>query len=346
MESVEHLVIGAGPAGLRAAQLLAERGREVLVLEKHEEIGPKTCAGGLTRKSVRELEALGLPRAAGLELLGHASFAKEGVVPLDADHAVVRTLARRALGAMQAAWTRAAGAEIRTSAPVSRIDLDGHTAEVAGKRVRYRHVIGADGSASAVRRALGLPSPRTFYAAEYNVPGIRLPRLLVAYDSAVLANGYFWIFPHEHYTSVGAGGHKRLVPPSTIKPYLERRLRDLNVDGGSTPYEGATIEVEHHGFDFPRDVHLVGDAAGVASGLTGEGIYPALVSGEEVARGIVEPHAPRPKTRAWLRLKRVHDVLGRLWLDRRLRNLSFAALPWLCTRPLTRRWVSAFFLEG
>ena len=46
MEVVEHLILGAGPAGLRAAQVLAEAGREVLVLEKHAEVGPKTCAGG------------------------------------------------------------------------------------------------------------------------------------------------------------------------------------------------------------------------------------------------------------------------------------------------------------
>ena len=42
MESVEHLIVGGGPAGLRAAQVLAEAGREVLVLEKRAEIGPKT----------------------------------------------------------------------------------------------------------------------------------------------------------------------------------------------------------------------------------------------------------------------------------------------------------------
>jgi len=74
VERVENLVIGAGPAGLRAAQVLAEAGREVLVLEKNRQVGPKTCAGGLTRKAVRELAALGLPADLGLESVGHVAF--------------------------------------------------------------------------------------------------------------------------------------------------------------------------------------------------------------------------------------------------------------------------------
>jgi flavin-dependent dehydrogenase len=346
MEYVEHVVVGAGPAGLRAAQVLAEAGREVLVLEKNEEVGPKTCGGGLSVKAIRELRALGLPDVAGLDLTAHASFQEEELVPLDPDHARIRTLSRQRLGQFQAAWARAAGAEIRTGTPAQRIDLETRTLEAGGRRIRYRHLIGADGSSSAVRRALGLPSPRAFFAGEYNIAGLRVTHLSVAYDSEALGPGYFWVFPHEEYTCIGAGSHKALVPPAAIRPYLLRRLEALGVDPGSTPYEGATIEVSFVGFDFPDGVHLVGDAAGVPSGLTGEGIYAALVTGEEVARSILEPGYPRAKTRAWLRIKRAHDAIGRLWLRRRPRELSFAALPHLCRWPLTRKWLSAFFLEG
>ena len=74
MDAVEVLIVGAGPAGLRAAQVLAAAGSDVLVAEKHEEIGPKTCAGGLTRKSVDLLRPLGLPDAAGLERVGQVAF--------------------------------------------------------------------------------------------------------------------------------------------------------------------------------------------------------------------------------------------------------------------------------
>lgn len=345
MEHVEHVVVGAGPAGLRAAQVLAEAGREVLVLEKNEIVGPKTCGGGLTLKAVRELRALGLPDDAGLDHIAQALFPDAGLLSLDPGLARIRTLSRAKLGAHQLDWARAAGAEVRTGSPVRSIDFEARTLEADGRRIRYRHLIGADGSRSTVRRALGLESPRVFFAGEYNIPGLRLEQLVVACDSDALGSGYFWIFPHEEYTCIGAGGHKQLVAPATVRPYLHRRMEAIGVDPGETEYEGATIEVHFVGFDFPNGVHLVGDAAGTASGLTGEGIYPALVSGEEVARSILVPGYRRAKTRAWLRIKRAHDAVGRIWFRRRPRELSFAALPGICRRPLSRKWLSAFFLE-
>jgi flavin-dependent dehydrogenase len=92
-------------------------------------------------------------------------------------------------------------------------------------------------------------------------------------------------------------------------------------------------------------VHLIGDAAGLPSGLTAEGIYPAVISGEEVARRILEPGFPMPKTRHWLTIKRSHDRLGRFWLGRAAREASLSVLHAICRATLGKRWISAYFLE-
>ena len=122
-ESVDVLVAGAGPAGLRAAQVLAEAGREVLVVERQPRIGPKTCAGALSPKTVRELRTLGLPDDLGLTslparvelLIGpeggldddelHAA-AKAGFTPVRLGPRVLRTetAAVAALSVLQALW--------------------------------------------------------------------------------------------------------------------------------------------------------------------------------------------------------------------------------------------------
>jgi geranylgeranyl reductase len=345
MEVVEHLILGAGPAGLRAAQVLAEAGREVLVLEKRAEIGPKTCAGGLTAKTMHELEPLGLRPEATLASVGHIAFAGGRAVALDADATVVRTIARRALGRLQASWARSAGAEICSGAAVTALDLRARTVQAAGRRLGWRHLIGADGTDSSVRRALGLPSPREYFAAEYNVPGIRLAPLRVECDPGGLANGYFWVFPHAEYTSLGAVAPKHLVPPSRLRRYLDARLDALGVARGDVPFEGATLEVEYRGLHFPGGVHLAGDAAGVVSSLTAEGIYAALVTGEEVARRILDPRAPEVKTARWLRTKRRHDRLAR-WLARpAARNATLGLLARIAGSPRLRRPLAEWFLR-
>jgi flavin-dependent dehydrogenase len=346
VEVVEHLIVGAGPAGLRAAQVLAEAGREVLVLEKRAEIGPKTCAGGLTRKTVLELEPLGFPAGAALPSVGHVAFAGGRAVALDAETAVIHTIARRELGRLQLAWTRAAGAEVRAGGPVVELDLESRTVRAGNRVIRWRHLVGADGADSGVRRALTLPSPREYFAAEYNVPGVRLGPLRVEGDPGPLANGYFWVFPHADYTSFGAVAPKHLVPPSALRRYLDARMSALGVGREGVPFEGATLEVTWHGFHFPGNVHLAGDAAGVVSSLTAEGIYAALVTGEEVARRILEPRAPAPKTRQWLRTKRTHDRLA-AWLARPApRALTLTALARMAATPSLRQPLATWILRG
>lgn len=365
-DSVDTVVVGAGPAGLRAAQVLAEGGREVVVLEKNSEVGPKTCAGGLTLKSVFELssfgpvEDLGLARPSnrrassdhdfgevGLArpFLTEISFRGERPAPMDPSNSVVHTVARRALGAWQLSLTLAAGAEVLTGVVASQIDLESRSLMIDGRRVRFRSLIGADGATSGVRRALGLPNRREIFAGEYNVYGVQRDELIALCDSAELGGGYFWVFPHAEYTSVGAMVHKDVVAPGRVRPYLERRLVELGIDRGETPYEGAIIGTEYVGVEFPNSTYLVGDAAGLASSLSGEGIYAALISGEEVARSILEPGYPRPKLESWLRSKAVQDAVARLWLRRGPRLASFAILPLLFRQRWTRRWISHLLLR-
>lgn len=326
MESCENVVVGAGPAGLRAAQVLAGSGREVLLIERHERIGPKTCAGGLTIKAVQELEALGLPSHVGRTAVAGLSFFGERPLSLTAAPGVVRTVSRAVLGAFQERWARDAGAEIMTGVPATDFNLEAQTVHVDGRPIRYANLIGADGSASRVRRALGLPVRRDVFAGEFNVRGASADDLHVMFDSDVLGSGYFWIFPHTDYVSFGAGGPTALLKPAHVRPYIERRAGRMGIDLSATEFEGATIETDYQGLSFGRGVFLAGDAAGLASGLTGEGIYSALVSGEEVARGILEPGYRAVKTLAWLRIKRLHEALGRLWSRRVPRNVSLHVL--------------------
>ena len=53
------------------------------------------------------------------------------------------------------------------------------------------------------------------------------------------------------------------------------------------PCSAGSISYDYRGWDFGT-IFLAGDAAGLASALTGEGIYPAVISGREIAKKIID----------------------------------------------------------
>ena len=136
------------------------------------------------------------------------------------------------------------------------------------------------------------------------------------------------------------------MPPAALRRYLDRRIDQLGVSRAGVAFEGATLEVAYRGLHFPGGVHLAGDAAGVASSLTAEGIYPALVSGEDVARTILEPRFPAPRSAQWLRTKRRHDRLARLLGRPASRAVALGALAHAARIAPLRRPLARWFLEA
>ena len=104
--------------------------------------------------------------------------------------------------------------------------------------------------------------------------------------------------------------------------------------------------MEFRGFHFPGDVHLAGDAAGVASSLTAEGIYAALLTGEEVARHILSPGYQAERTRRWLGVKRRHDRLERALQFPPARAAVLPALARVARWRPARRRLANWFLSG
>ena len=153
---------------------------------------------------------------------------------------------------------------------------------------------------------------------------------------------------------VGEAEHASFLDPGPLTNQATlRRFNQANRDvvramvlAQVMPFEGATLEVEFRGLHFPGDVHLAGDAAGVPSSLTAEGIYSALLTGEEVAREIVEPRYRSSRVARWLRVKRRHDRLAALLRRRGARAIALLLLAHLATWRVARRPMAEWFLAG
>lgn len=291
------IIVGGGPGGATLARLTG-RTHRTLLLERRpagaEGFGPrcgKPCGGLLAPDAQRALAALGLgvPRDV---LTGPQLFA---VRAIDAASGLTRHYQRHYLNVDRGrfdAWLRGLvppEVEVRHGARVTglRSDADGVAleVEVAGGRetVRGRLVVGADGAGSLVRRLAfpGAPAARRYLALQEWFEAARPDPCYTAYFDPAATDFYGWAIPKAGWLVVGAA-----LPPGGDAPARFARvvegLRAAGLPlGRSRGREGTLLDRPSrpaHLVPGTGRVGLVGEAAGLLSPSSAEGISLALRS--------------------------------------------------------------------
>ena len=319
-ENYHTVIVGAGPGGLACARLLAQHGLAVLVIERQRQVGPKVCAGGITSAGLHKL----LPA----ELI-EKSFADQYIrsnwqnTRISAPAPIISTINREKLGQWMLGQVVAAGAVVKTGTVVRAIsDRYVSTRDLTGgeQRYGYEYLVGADGSTSLVRRYLQIGTSRLGIGIQYQVPG-NFDKMEWHLNAGLFKNGYAWIFPHRDRASVGIYGDRRQATAGEMLKNLQHWARRHHIDLRGLQPRAALINFDYRGWRFGNKM-LVGDAAGLTSGLTGEGIYPALVSGEAAARTIISPAAATTPEAALDRLIRKQQKHQRVLRISGKNNLS------------------------
>jgi len=285
------VVLGAGPAGARAAERLALQGERVLVLDPRVP-WEKPCGGGLTPTLFEEIPELGelVPDTRRIDRVRVELSPEEGF-SVDLDRPI-RIVSRRRLGDWLLQRALREGAEhlpLRVRTITRRAGA--WSLETDAGRLEASFLVGADGAASLVRRVVA-PT----FAVDLSPTRVAYPRgagptpdlmVLRFYEDVA---GYLWDFPRPDHRSVGI-----MVPSGTLqRPALDREVdayrRSSEVEAESgVARAGAVIGTGllDHGHFFHvvgADYVLLGDAAGFADPLTGEGIQNALRSADLFAR--------------------------------------------------------------
>src|SRR3989338_4272097 len=213
MEEFDIIIVGAGPAGLKCAEVLSKSNMKILLLELNDTIGPKVCAGGLTGNDIKCLD---LPENlldySYKEIKVHSRFFHTDVIT---DTPFVYTIDRKNLGQWQLDRLKDTKIDIRTNAKVTQIDKN-HIIINGRTKIKYNHLIGADGSNSIVRRFLGLKSENKGIAIQYILNTESYNDFEVFFDSRLFHSWYAWIFPHRGYVSIGCGCNPKYLSANKL----------------------------------------------------------------------------------------------------------------------------------
>lgn len=285
MNNYDVIIVGAGPAGLRCAEILCASSLSVLILEKGKTFGDKVCAGGITRK---DMAVIDVPDS----IIEHkvtktAVFSEKRNSMTNAPEAFVFTLKRKDLGRWQKEQLENSTVEVRTKSRVTEIKSD-HVVMDDHEKLGYKFLVGADGYASIVRKYLKIPQERQLIGIQYTVSEPNLdPRLEIHLYSKYFKSWYAWVFPHENSFAVGCVCDPKMMSAKKLKDNFHAWLKEKGISTEDAVYHSAPISYDYRGYKF-GNIFLVGEAGGFASGLTGEGIYQSLVSGEVAAKTILD----------------------------------------------------------
>jgi geranylgeranyl reductase family protein len=313
-ETFDALIVGAGPAGSFAAERLARGGARVALFDGRPAGEAKACGGGVTSKALKAWPFLLEAGGRAVTEVKMVSPAGEGVrLKLAEPFAIYSRCAFDSYMRARAERAGAGAFERRVSASEEKDD-DGRwvVRSREGESWRGRVLVAADGANSAIAKRLAGPLSNSDMEVAF---GYRTPLNEADEAPTVIAflpgwAGYAWAFPRLDHISFGIATAQDAFEHKTLDrmlwDFMVGYYREREKDGASSSREsllaGGEGDAEERlravaeryaaripglapeTFDARRaagdDWALLGDAAGFADPVTGEGIYYALRSAE------------------------------------------------------------------
>jgi geranylgeranyl reductase family protein len=336
------IVVGGGPGGSSAALRLAQAGVMVRLFDKSDFPREKSCGDGLTRMSAKLLHRSGIldrlvnsPEIHGVKIFMKGKGTREFEYPDDiAEPRYGMVVPRFQLDNILLKKAIEAGAEFQRATVTTLVqDNRGKVIGVlidspaGAQRIEADLVIIADGAASRLAYQLELPTTprnrlgfgiRAYYSGIQDLSElleIYLP--LLDHTQRYVLPSYGWVFPiSEGTANIGIGLIEKrrdddvsriLSRFTSMLGETDPRFAGMKLMGKPV---GAPMRFDFHAErSFAPGAMLVGDAAGLISPFTGEGIAYAIESGTLAAETCIG--MSRTPGQTWMDLSPYGHALGR-----------------------------------
>ncbi len=262
------IVVGAGPAGCRTAEIVAKKGYDVLILEEHSCIGrPTQCTGLVSHRIGKIPKNIILNKIKTAKFCcGNSSFEVKSKKP-------VYVIDRERYDKFLADKARKAGVRILLSTRF----LDFVNGKVKTNHGEYETnlLVGADGPNSTVARKTGIELPENILLAMQVRANADFDPAVVELWFGITPDNFAWIVPESENTArIG------VMTSQSPNRYLEKFIRTRLGEAKTSDRIGDMIRYGLIEKSVCDNALLVGDAASMIKPFSGGGLVYGQIGAE------------------------------------------------------------------
>ncbi len=287
-------IIGGGASGTTAAFHLANKGKNVCILEKNNSSFARACSGGIS-SAVQNWFPFNLMPIVD-EVITNVEFSwcnNDKIVAKLSGSSPFWIVKREKLDSFLLDQAVNSGCNLLTTFYVVNIKKNSNIWQITaldGRHIEAKTIVIADGSQSPWSNFFKLGPKTLKYAYTFSGRIKRKGNLrneTARFDFGFVKNGFAWAFPLKNEVNIGMGtflGNKNSIPFEEI---LQSFITDLGFEPSEVIGQKTKLRIWNgHSNLHGEGILLVGDAASLCDPFLAEGLRPALMSGFEAAKSL------------------------------------------------------------
>jgi len=291
---IDVAIIGGGASGATAAFHLANKNKDVCILEKNTSPPERTCGGGMSAAVQNWFPFKLMPIVD--EVITNVEFSwcnTDKVVAELSGSSPFWIVKRKKLDSFLLDHAVNSGCNLLTTFNVVNIKKCSNIWQITsldGRQIEAKAVVVADGSQSAWPKTFNLGPKKQKFASTFSGTIQRKGNLkseTARFEFGLVRNGFAWAFPLRNEVNIGMGTFLDKKSSIPVNEILKSFLPDLGFDPSEVIGQEKRLRVWNGHSNLSGDgILLVGDAASLCDPFLAEGLRPALMSGFEAAKSL------------------------------------------------------------
>lgn len=294
----EVLVVGGGPAGSMAANLLAKEGIATCIVERNLEF-KKPCGGGVPSAGLKDLDILDeIKQKLTFNVVRRVKIIPPFSEPIEVklNNGEILIFDRYEFDTFLRKLAFNNGVQIIEGELINLEEGKTIKATIKTKggdlfKINSKYIVAADGINSKVCSLVDIKKPEFFWTVSFQISldnynnDYNKDTCEFWFGSSHASFFYSWVFPGKNYLSIGTGAKKVNMLKLFIENFIKKRFSSF-LDISKVKLRAFKIPRWTKRNFYRKNIILCGDALGTVMPVSFEGIYYAMKSGQFASEAI------------------------------------------------------------